>query len=119
MSVPEHAVSYLEIVTPEVEAAAEFYAAAYGWAFDPPVPELGGARAATLPDGVVCGIRAPMSEQETPIVRTYLRVADIDAAVKRAAELGAMIALEPMEIPGRGRVAIYFIGGVQQGLWEV
>jgi hypothetical protein len=39
--------------------------------------------------------------------------------VQRAAELGATIALEPIEIPGRGRVAIYFVGGIEQGLWQV
>lgn len=60
-----------------------------------------------------------MSDEERPIVRTYLRVADIDAAVKRAAQLGATVALEPMDIPGRGKVAIYFLGGIEQGLWQL
>jgi predicted enzyme related to lactoylglutathione lyase len=61
----------------------------------------------------------PDARAKKAIVRTYLRVADIDTAVKRAAELGATIALDPMEIPGRGRVAIYFLGGIEQGLWQV
>ena len=119
MSVTEHDVYYLEIVTEDIQAASDFYANAYGWRFEAEAPELGNARVAVLPDGCLCGIRAPMHEQETPIVRTYIRVADIDAAVKRAAELGAEIALEPMEIPGRGRVAIYVLGGIQQGLWQL
>ena len=119
MSVAEHAVYYLEIVTPDVAAAADFYASAYGWEFEPEAPELGNARVAKLPDGAMCGIRAPMHEQEKPIVRTYLRVADLDAAVKRAAEMGAEVAIESMEIPGRGKIAIYFLGGIEQGLWQV
>lgn len=60
-----------------------------------------------------------MSDQEDPIVRTYLRVAGIDAAVKQAAQLEATVALEPVEIPGRGRIAVYFLGGIEQGLWQV
>jgi predicted enzyme related to lactoylglutathione lyase len=60
-----------------------------------------------------------MSDQERPLVRTYLRVADVDAAVKRAAQLGAIIALERMEIAGRGTIAIYVIGGIEQGIWQV
>jgi predicted enzyme related to lactoylglutathione lyase len=60
-----------------------------------------------------------MHEQETPVVRTYLRVPDIDAAVKRVADLGAEIALEPMQIPRHGKVAIYLHGGIQQGIWQV
>ena len=31
MAVPEHAVHYLEIVTPDVEAACHLYGTAYGW----------------------------------------------------------------------------------------
>lgn len=119
MTVSENTIHYLEIVTPDVEAACDLYSQAYGWQFGPAAPELGGARVATLPDGSLCGIRAPMHEQEQPIVRPYLRVADVDAAAKQAAELGATIALEPTDLPGRGRIAIYFVGGIQQGIWQV
>ena len=119
MPISEHAVYYLEIVTADVQSVAGFYANAYGWQFEPAAPELGNAKVATLPDGSLCGIRAPMHEQEEPIVRTYLRVANIEAAVQRAAQLGATLALEPMEIPGRGTVAVYLLGGIEQGLWQV
>ena len=118
MPVSEHAVYYLEIVTTDIRATSDFYAKAYGWRFEPEAPELGNALVATLPDGSLCGVRAPMHDQEKPIVRTYLRVADIDTAVKRAAELGATVALEAMEIPGRGKIAVYFLGGIEQGLWQ-
>jgi predicted enzyme related to lactoylglutathione lyase len=119
MAVPEHAVHYLEIVTPDVEAAVHLYEAAYGWRFRVTGPELGNSLLATLPDGSLCGIRAPMHEQEKPIVRTYIRVNDIAVATQRASELGAEIALERMEIPGHGTIAIYFFGGIEQGLWQV
>jgi predicted enzyme related to lactoylglutathione lyase len=119
MRVAEHDVFYLEIVTPEVEAACRLYAAAYGWQFLPAAPELGNARVATLPDGSLCGIRAPMRSDEAPVVRTYIRVMDVEIAVKQAEQLGAEIALEPTDIPGRGRIAIYFLGGIQQGIWQL
>jgi predicted enzyme related to lactoylglutathione lyase len=60
-----------------------------------------------------------MHEHEKPIVRVYVRVKNIDAAVKRAQEQGAIIALEPMEMPGYGRIAIYFHGEIEQGLWQL
>ena len=119
MSVPEFAVHYLEIVTPDVEAACHLYATVYGWSFTAMGPELGHAYLATVPGGGLCGIRAPMHEQEVPTVRPYVRVTDIETAVQNAAQLGAEIALGPMEIPGRGTIAIYFHGGVQQGLWQL
>ena len=119
MAVPEHTAYYLEIVTADVEAVRRLYSKAYGWRFEAKGPEWGSSFVATLPDGSLCGIRAPMHDQEKPIVRTYLRVNDIEAAVQRAAQLGANIALEPMEIPGHGKIAIYLYGGIEQGLWQV
>ena len=113
MAVPEHEVHYLEIVTADAEAARSFYSQAYGWSFEDMAPELGNAFVAALPNGSLCGIRAPMREQEMPTVRTYIRVDDINAAIQRATELGAVVALEPMEIPGRGTIAIYLSGGVE------
>jgi uncharacterized protein len=119
MPVSEHDIHYLEIVTPDVEAVCRLYGEAYGWEFQGPKPELGNAFLATLPGGSLCGVRAPMHEQEKPIVRTYLRVAEIETAVKDAAKLGAEILLDLMELPGHGRIAIYRHGGIEQGLWQV
>ncbi len=119
MAVPEHTIFYLEIVTADVEAACRLYGQAYDWRFEAKGPEWGSSFVATLPDGSLCGIRAPLHDQEKPTVRTYLRVTDIETAVQEAGQLGAEIALEPMEIPGQGRIAIYLHGGIEQGLWQV
>lgn len=119
MTVPENTIHYFEIVTPDVEAACRHYGAAYGWSFEATGPEMGNSFIASMPNGSICGIRAPMHEEEKPIVRTYLRVENLEKAVEEAAELGAEIALERMEIPGHGTIAIYFYGGIQQGLWQV
>ena len=118
MPVPENEMHYLEIVTPDAQAARDHYSQAYGWRFQDMAPELGNAFVASLPNGSVCGIRAPMHAEEKPTVRTYIRVADIEFAVQRAVALGAKAALEPTEIPGRGRIAIYLYGGIEQGLWQ-
>jgi len=119
LSVPEYAVYYLEIVTSDVESSRQLYETTYGLSFDGPIPELGNAFVAVLPDGSRCGIRAPMADHESPIVRTYLRVPDIRAAVDDVLRLGGELALEPTELPGHGKIAIYLLGGVQQGLWQV
>jgi predicted enzyme related to lactoylglutathione lyase len=64
------------------------------------------------------GVRAPMAEHEQPVVRPYLLVDDIEAAVEAARVAGAEIAHPPMEIPGHGSFAIYFHGPIQYGLWQ-
>ena len=65
------------------------------------------------------GVRAPMHASEQPVVRPYVLVKDIDATVAVAVKAGGELALPPMELPGHGRCAIYFQGGVQHGLWQV
>ncbi|MBY6203814.1 hydroxylase [Halomonas denitrificans] len=110
---------YLEFVTPDVDATCAALARSLGAEFGEPVAELGGARTATRPDGTEVGVRAPMHEDEDPVVRPYHRVDDLERALAAATESGGEVALEAMEIPGRGTIAIYVLGGIQHGLWQV
>ncbi len=112
-------VHYLEIVTADVDAVCSCYEKLHGVKFGAPVAGLGNARVAELSDGGRVGVRAPMHESEAPVVRPYLRVADIDIGAKAAAAAGGEIAHPPMEIPGFGKFAIYIHGGVHHGLWQV
>ena len=112
-------IHYLEIVATDVGAVCSAYAAANNLAFSEPVAELGNARTATVPDGYMLGVRAPMHEAEEPVVRPYWLVDDIESAVAAAVEAGAEVAHPPLEIPGRGLFAIYMLGGVHHGLWQL
>ncbi|MEM8599232.1 MAG: hydroxylase [Bacteroidota bacterium] len=112
-------VHYLEIVTPEVEAVCAHYAAVHGVTFGDPVASLGGARTGSLAAGGLVGVRAPMHDAESPVVRPYVLVDDIEAAVAAAADGGGQIALPPMPLPGHGTCAIVILGGIDCGLWQV
>ena len=112
-------VHYLEIVTPEVDATCDALEDLQGVVFGDPIPELGYARTATLDNGGRIGVRGPMRETEEPVVRPYLLVEDIVAAVDAAEAGGGEIAMPPTEIPGQGTFAIYLLGGIEHGLWEV
>jgi predicted enzyme related to lactoylglutathione lyase len=111
-------VQYLEFVSPDADAVCKTYAEIYGVKFGEPQPGLGNARTATLPDGSVLGVRAPLRPDETPVVRPYVLVEDIEAAVEKAKEAGAEIAVPPMELPGHGTCAIFIHGGIEHGLWQ-
>ena len=119
MTAQEHPIHYIEIVTPDIDNLCTIYTKSLGIQFSSMVPELGNAKVSELPGGITIGIRAPMHETETPVVRTYLLVNNLENSVKEAAQSGANILLDRMEIPGRGIIAIYEIGGIQQGLWQI
>ncbi|MFO0937488.1 MAG: hypothetical protein U0798_13335 [Gemmataceae bacterium] len=111
-------VYYLEIVTKDVNAVCAAYAAANGLTFGEPDAGLGNARTAPLANGGLVGVRAPLRDTETPVVRPYWLVDDIEAAVAAVKKAGGTIALPPMKLPGHGTCAIYFQGGVEHGLWQ-
>ena len=112
-------IQYLEVVTPDVNATCDALERLHGVSFGEPDVGLGNARTAALKGGGKIGVRAPMREDEQPVVRPYLLVEDIEAAVKAAQAAGAQVALPPMEIPGGGKFAIYIQGGINHGLWKL
>jgi predicted enzyme related to lactoylglutathione lyase len=112
-------VQYLEIVTPDVAATCAALEKLHGVSFGEPDAGLGNARTATLTSGGRIGVRAPMAEHEKPVVRPYILVDDIEAAVAAAAAAGGEIAVPSTEIPGHGKFAIYFLGGIEHGLWQL
>lgn len=111
-------IQYLEIVTPEVDALCRQYSTIYDITFSEPYANFGGARTAKLDGGGLIGIRGPLRDTETPVVRPYVLVDDIKAAVESAAEAGAEIAMPPMEIPKHGMFAIVIHGGIECGFWQ-
>ncbi|WP_163576450.1 VOC family protein [Halomonas faecis] len=112
-------VHYLEIVSHDVDAVCNAYEAAHGVEFSAPDELLGGARTCRLLDGTTVGVRGPLRETEDPVVRPYWLVNDIESAVSRIEAQGAKIAMHPMEIPGKGKFAIYIIGSNDHGLWQL
>jgi predicted enzyme related to lactoylglutathione lyase len=112
-------IHYLEIVATDVDAVCAAYAATSKLQFGDPVAELGNARTAPTNDGCLVGVRAPMHDAEEPVVRPYWLVDDIESAVAAAVKAGGEIAHPPLDIPGRGKFAIYILGGVHHALWQL
>jgi predicted enzyme related to lactoylglutathione lyase len=111
-------VQYLEIVTRDVDAVIAAYASALHARFGEPDSGLGGARTASLAGGGLVGVRAPLREDEDPVVRPYWLVPDIGAAHAAAVRAGGLTAHPPLRIPGHGTFAIYYQGGNDHGLWQ-
>ncbi|PMN87508.1 VOC family protein [Enterovibrio norvegicus] len=112
-------VQYLEIVSPDVESVCTAYELAQNISFGDPDEMLGGARTSVLADGSIIGVRAPLRDSETPVVRPYWLVEDIEKAVKHVEDQGGEIAVPPLEIPGKGTFAIYILGSIEHGFWQL
>ena len=112
-------VHYLEIVSFDVDAVCKAYELAHSVHFNEPDELLGGAKTCTLPDGSIVGVRGPLRDDEEPIVRPYWLVDNIDHAVAMLEAEGVQIALPPMELPGKGKFAIYILGSNHHGLWQL
>ena len=112
-------VHYLEIVSPDVDAICTIYEAVHSVQFGEVDESLGGARTCQLPDGSIIGVRGPLRETEEPIIRPYWLVEDIEKAIGRVTAQGAEIAVPPLEIPGKGKFAIYIMGSVDHGFWQL
>jgi len=112
-------IQYLEIVTPDVDAVCQTYAQLHNVTFAERDQNLGGARVAQLENGGMLGVRAPLRDTEEPVVRPYILVADIQAAVDAAAKSGAEVALPPMALAGHGTCAIVIQGGIESGFWQL
>lgn len=65
------------------------------------------------------GVRGPLRDTEKPVVRPYWLVHDIEAALDAVVTQGAFVAHPPLEIPGKGKFAIYIQGDVDHGLWQL
>lgn len=112
-------VHYLEIVSNDVDGVCQAYETAHSVSFGEPDEFLGGARTCTLADGSIVGVRGPLRDTEAPVVRPYWLVDDIDKAVANVESAGGQIAMPPMEIPGKGKFAIYIQGCNDHGLWQL
>ncbi|NNE34986.1 MAG: VOC family protein [Rhodothermales bacterium] len=99
------AFSWSELMTADPEKAVSFYNHLLGWSNrDMPMPQ-GVYHLQMIDKFPVAGImNLPQPELPTAWVY-YITVDDVDAAAKRAEELGAKVHVPPMDIPTVGRFA--------------
>jgi predicted enzyme related to lactoylglutathione lyase len=99
--------SWFETYTSDVETGKKFYTELFGWtAQTMPMPGME-YTVFSLGEKMIAGMMAPTPEmKDMPRAWvTYFTVDDADAAAKKAAELGGMVAVQPTDIPNVGRFA--------------
>lgn len=110
--------SWVDIGVPDLEAAADFYRALFGWECPEGDPEFGGYRVCTLNGRTVAGI-GPATNPGPPYWSSYVNVAGTDDTVARAEAAGATVVVAPIDVGPAGRMAFFAdpVGAVI-GVWQ-
>jgi uncharacterized protein len=112
---------WVELGTPDIDAAAAFYGDLFGWEIpeQPNSAQLGGYRRAKKNGKDVAGVAPLMQEGQPPAWSTYVSVADAEATTAAIREAGGTVHVEPMDVVGLGKMAVYADPtGAHFGIWE-
>jgi predicted enzyme related to lactoylglutathione lyase len=111
---------WLDLASPDVERAAAFYAALFGWSYDVSGPEYGHYHMALKDGRAVAGLGQMPEGTDTPSMwAVYVRADDTAAMSEHAVRLGGTIVEGPMEVPGQGLLAVVQDpAGAILGLWQ-
>ena len=99
---------WLEMATTDTPASAKFYADLFDWPFV--TDEKMDYTMTAFEQGDTGMGLSPVNEEQGVLpgsVLVYVDVADIDATIARAKELGAPIYMEKLEIPTVGTMAVF------------
>ena len=116
--------SWVDLATPDPDAAIRFYGELFGWQADEvPVGEGGFYAMCRLNGSDVAAIgKQPDEQRETgipPHWNNYVTVESVDASATRAAELGGTVVAPPFDVLDAGRMAsIQDPTGAFLNLWE-
>ena len=115
MANTHHAIDYVELGAPELEATRAFYEAAFGWRFNDYGPDYAGI----VPpdgDGEVGGLnRAGRAGRGGALVLLFSD--DLDATVSAVEAAGGTITARPYEFPGGRRFEFADPSGNVLGVW--
>jgi predicted enzyme related to lactoylglutathione lyase len=102
-------ITFVELVTPDLAAAKQFYGGLFGWAFQDAQTGTIEYSQASLGGFPVAGLihkEAHPGEHRQPAWLSFISVRDVDAARDTAVQHGAKVLFPPHSIPERGREAV-------------
>lgn len=105
-SYPPGTPSWVDLGTPDLDAAAAFYGALFGWTCDPGPPEFGGYRMCLLRGAPVAGMGPQGNPDMPPWWTTYISVASADDAAVAIEAAGGTLVVAPMDVMDVGRMAV-------------
>lgn len=110
--------SWVDLGSPDPDAAAAFYSGLFGWTAEEGPPEAMDYRICLLRGRPVAGIGGAM-EPGRPFWTTYLHTDDAETTAKAVNDNGGEVLLDPIDVLTVGRLAICTDpSGARFSLWE-
>jgi uncharacterized protein len=111
---------WVDLMTPDIQRAKQFYSDLFGWEYIDTGEMGGGYQLATKNGKMVAGIGPQMPDQTGPAVWTaYLWADDADAVGERVMKAGGSVLMGPMDVPQAGRMSIASDPtGAVFGVWQ-
>jgi uncharacterized protein len=113
--------SWVELSSPDTDAAAAFYGELMGWDATEPGPEeeTGGYRMFQQGDQRVAGLMGHMQEDQPTVWATYISVPDASDTAAKVKDAGGNVIVEPMDVMDIGRMAFFADPtGAAFGVWQ-
>jgi uncharacterized protein len=116
--------SWVDLMTPDRDAAIRFYGALFGWRFEVGPPESGHYTTCLVDGDPVAGIGETPRDADgapafPPAWTTYLATADVDATAKQVTDAGGTVLVPPADVMDAGRMAVAADPtGAVVGLWQ-
>ncbi|WP_251095691.1 VOC family protein [Streptomyces sp. Caat 7-52] len=110
---------WIDVGSPDVDGAAAFYGALFGWRFRSAGPDAGGYGFFQLAGKTVAGGMRTGPGQRPPSWTVYFRSADARATAEAAEQAHGSVLCRPVDVMGQGRMAVLADpAGVAFGIWQ-
>lgn len=117
--------SWIDLATPDPEAASAFYGSLFGWDFSeeptdrPGVPYTMARKDGRSAAGIMLLSEEMAAAGMPPVWTTYVTVDDVEAAVARVEPAGGRVLQPPMDVSDSGRMAVLADpAGAVISLWQ-
>ncbi|MFB7052128.1 VOC family protein [Streptomyces vinaceus] len=111
--------NWVDLGTPDLDGAAGFYTALFGWDYRPGGEEAGGYAMFQLDGRTVAGGMAVAPGEVRSAWTVYFRSSDADATAAAVVRAGGTVAVGPRDVMGLGRMAIFADpAGVTFSIWQ-
>ncbi len=110
--------SWVDLGTPDIDAAATFYRQLFGWEAPEGPPETGGYRVCTLRGRPVAGL-GPQMNPGPPVWSTYVNTSDAEAIAARVSVNGGQVLVAPFDVMDAGKMAVFVDpSGAAISIWQ-